>query len=88
MKKTVHLPRVRKLKKVPRLGPKAYEQAIGFLRIPGAKNVLDTTAIHPESYNSAKEILDLAEVDLKLLGSVEATKKIQSITVKSIAAKA
>ncbi|MBU5584173.1 helix-hairpin-helix domain-containing protein, partial [Enterococcus sp. S181_ASV_20] len=43
------------LKKVPRLGPKAYEQAIGFLRIPGAKNVLDTTAIHPESYNSAKE---------------------------------
>ena len=67
------------LKKVPRLGPKAYEQAIGFLRIPGAKNVLDTTAIHPESYNSAKEILDLAEVDLKLLGSVEATEKIKEL---------
>ena len=36
-------------KKVPRLGPKAYEQAIGFLRIPGGKNILDNTGIHPES---------------------------------------
>lgn len=72
------------LKKVPRLGPKAYEQAIGFLRIPGAKNVLDTTAIHPESYNSAKEILDLAEVDLKLLGSVEATEKIKALQLNQL----
>ena len=45
------------LKKVPRLGPKAYEQAIGFIRVPGGKNVLDNTAIHPESYSVAKEIL-------------------------------
>lgn len=72
------------LKKVPRLGPKAYEQAIGFLRIPGAKNVLDTTAIHPESYNSAKEILDLAEVDLKLLGSVEAIEKIKALQLSQL----
>ncbi|MEQ7167788.1 Tex family protein [Enterococcus avium] len=72
------------LKKVPRLGPKAYEQAIGFLRIPGAKNVLDTTVIHPESYNSAKEILDLAEVDLKLLGSVEATEKIKALQLSQL----
>ena len=72
------------LKKVPRLGPKAYEQAIGFLRIPGAKNVLDTTAIHPESYNSAKEILDLAEVDLKLLGSAEATEKIKALQLSQL----
>ncbi len=72
------------LKKVPRLGPKAYEQAIGFLRIPGAKNVLDTTAIHPESYNSAKEILELAEVDLKLLGSVEATEKIKALQLSQL----
>lgn len=72
------------LKKVPRLGPKAYEQAIGFLRIHGAKNVLDTTAIHPESYNSAKEILDLAEVDLKLLGSVEATEKIKALQLSQL----
>lgn len=72
------------LKKVPRLGPKAYEQAIGFLRIPGANNVLDTTAIHPESYNSAKEILDLAEVDLKLLGSVEAIEKIKALKLSQL----
>lgn len=64
-------------KKVPRLGPKAYEQAIGFLRIPGAKNILDTTAIHPESYVSAKEILAIAGVDLKALGSEEATEKLK-----------
>ncbi|MDT2595876.1 Tex family protein [Enterococcus dongliensis] len=67
------------LKKVPRLGPKAYEQAIGFLRIPGAKNILDTTAIHPESYASAKEILKLAEVELNTLGSSETTEKIQAL---------
>ncbi len=38
------------LKKVPRLGPKAFEQCAAFLRIPGAKNVLDNSAVHPESY--------------------------------------
>ncbi len=38
------------LKKVPRLGPTAYEQCAGFLRIPGAKNPLDNSAVHPESY--------------------------------------
>ena len=39
------------LKKVPRLGPAAYEQCAGFLRIPGAKNPLDNSAVHPESYD-------------------------------------
>ena len=72
------------LKKVPRLGPKAYEQAIGFLRIPGAKNILDTTAIHPESYASAKEILALADVDLKSLGSAEATEKIKALQLNQL----
>jgi uncharacterized protein len=38
------------LKKVPRLGPSAYQQCAGFLRIPGAKNPLDNSAVHPESY--------------------------------------
>lgn len=72
------------LKKVPRLGPKAYEQAIGFLRIPGAKNILDTTAIHPESYSSAKEILALAAVDLKTLGSSEAAEKIKALDLSQL----
>ncbi|MEG1503018.1 MAG: Tex family protein [Enterococcus sp.] len=74
------------LKKVPRLGPKAYEQAIGFLRIPDAKNILDNTAIHPESYTSVKEILALANVDLKALGSDEATAKINELQVSDLQA--
>ena len=45
------------LKKVPRLGPKAFEQAAGFLRIPGAKDVLENTGVHPESYDAAKALL-------------------------------
>ena len=45
------------LKKVPRLGPKAFEQAAGFLRVPGAKNVLENTGVHPESYDAAKALL-------------------------------
>ncbi|MFC4771668.1 Tex family protein [Enterococcus hermanniensis] len=72
------------LKKVPRLGPKAYEQAIGFLRIPDAKNILDNTAIHPESYASAKEILTFAAVDLKELGTDEATVKIKALQVNEL----
>ena len=45
------------LKKVPKLGPKAYEQSAGFLRIPESKEVLDNTGIHPESYDAAKNLL-------------------------------
>ena len=50
------------LKKVPRLGPKAYEQAAGFLRIVSGDNVLDNTDIHPESYAAAQALLALAQV--------------------------
>ena len=46
------------LKKVTGLGPKAYEQCAGFLRLPEAKNRLDATAVHPESYAAAKALLD------------------------------
>ena len=45
------------LLKVPKLGPKAYEQCAGFLRIPGGKNVLDNTSVHPESYKAALALL-------------------------------
>ncbi|MCY1720225.1 Tex family protein [Prolixibacteraceae bacterium Z1-6] len=44
------------LKKVPRMGPKAFEQAAGFLRIPDAKNPLDNSGVHPESYKIVKQI--------------------------------
>lgn len=60
------------LKKVPRLGPKAYEQAIGFLRIPHGKNVLDSTAIHPESYAIAKELLNRANLGMEDVGTESA----------------
>lgn len=52
------------LKKVPRLGPKAYEQCAGFLRIIGGKNILDNTAVHPESYDAAKKLLSLCGFSL------------------------
>lgn len=57
------------LKKVARLGPKAYEQAAGFLRIISGKNILDNTDIHPESYKEAKQVLALAGLDLKDVGT-------------------
>ncbi len=47
------------LKKVPKLGPKAFEQCAGFLRVAESENVLDNTAVHPESYAAAKELLKL-----------------------------
>ena len=47
----------RQLLKVPKLGPKAYEQCAGFLRIAGGKNPLDTTSVHPESYEAATKLL-------------------------------
>ncbi len=47
------------LKKVPKLGPKAFEQCAGFLRIPESKEVLDNTGVHPESYTAAKALLNL-----------------------------
>lgn len=47
------------LKKVPKLGPKAFQQCAGFLRVPESKELLDNTGVHPESYPAAKEILKL-----------------------------
>lgn len=49
----------KELLKVPKLGPKAYEQCAGFLRVPNAKNPLDSTAVHPESYEAAEKLLKL-----------------------------
>ena len=47
------------IKKVPKLGPKAFQQCAGFLRVPESKSVLDNTAVHPESYDAAKALLSL-----------------------------
>ncbi len=52
------------LKKVPKLGPKAFEQCAGFLRVPESKEILDNTGVHPESYAAAKALLKLLGDDL------------------------
>ena len=48
------------IKKVPKLGPKAFQQCAGFLRVPESKSILDNTAVHPESYEAAKALLALS----------------------------
>lgn len=67
------------LKKVKRLGPKAYQQAVGFLRIIGGENPLDNTDIHPESYPLAKQILAKAGVEMAEIGSATANQQLQSL---------
>ncbi len=59
------------LKKVPKLGPKAFEQCAGFLRVPESKNPLDNTGVHPESYKSAKELLTLVDYSDKEIKSAK-----------------
>ena len=61
-------PERKALLKVPKLGPKAYEQCAGFLRIPDGSNVLDNTSVHPESYQAAKELLAAFGLSLKDVG--------------------
>jgi len=60
------------LLKVPKLGPKAYEQCAGFLRIPEGKNVLDNTSVHPESYKATKELLGVFGLSLTDVGTLPA----------------
>ncbi len=50
------------IKKVPKLGPKAFEQCAGFLRVPESKELLDNTGVHPESYKAAKELLEKLDI--------------------------
>lgn len=72
------------LKKVARLGPKAYEQAIGFLRIPGAQNILDNTAIHPESYTITKQLLEIAQLDLAEVGTTHAKEVLEKLSLQRL----
>ena len=53
------------LKKVPKLGPKAYQQCAGFLRVPESKEILDNTGVHPESYDAAEKLLSLCGYEKK-----------------------
>ena len=77
------------LKKVPKLGPKAFEQCAGFLRVRDSKNALDATAVHPESYASAKALLEtlgyqLSDIKNGKLGDLQS--RVEEYGVKSLAA--
>lgn len=73
------------LKKVPRLGAKTYEQAIGFLRVPAAKNPLDATGIHPESYHLAEALLAATNMTKKDLGTKALDEALSQLHVKQLA---
>ena len=69
------------IKKVPRLGAKAFEQAAGFLRIPGAENILDNTGVHPESYKAVERLLK--ELNITDLDDSAKT-KLQSVSIETM----
>lgn len=77
----------KEIKEVKRLGPKTYEQAVGFLRIMEGDNPLDQTSIHPESYPVAEKILSDLQLDNIQLGSEEATAKLEAFSSIEIAQK-
>src|SRR5690625_3544872 len=73
------------LKNVPRLGPKTYEQAIGFLRVIDGENPLDRTPIHPESYEPTKKLLDMIDCELADVGTEKLREKLDKIDLKEMA---
>jgi protein Tex len=80
----------KELLKVKRLGPKAYEQCAGFLRVPESKEVLDNTAVHPESYKAAKELLKLlsySEEDVRKGKLLDIDDKIKEVGLENLAEK-
>ncbi|HZJ83745.1 MAG TPA: Tex family protein, partial [Clostridia bacterium] len=70
----------KQLLKVSKLGPKTFQQCAGFLRIPGAPNILDNTAVHPESYDATSKLMELNGYSLKDL-SQDGVKELQ-VSVK------
>lgn len=72
------------LKKIPRLGAKTYEQAIGFLRIAEAENKFDTTGLHPESYNLAEQVLQKLGLTKEELGTEKVEQKLQVISIEEL----
>lgn len=78
------------LKKVPKLGPKAFEQCAGFLRVPESRNPLDNTAVHPESYATAKELLklvDYSDKEIKEAKFSDLPARVKSAGTKTLAEK-
>ncbi|MCR8967188.1 Tex family protein [Streptococcus zalophi] len=69
------------IKKVPRLGDKAFEQAAGFLRIPNSSNILDNTGVHPESYPAVERLFALLSIEEL---NQEAQKKLKALDYKAV----
>ncbi len=83
-------PNRKALLKVAKLGPKTFEQCAGFLRIPGGENLLDNTAVHPESYPAAKALLDLCGFSLADAGKLamaDLPRKLKEIGLETAAAR-
>ena len=72
------------LKKVPKMGAKTYEQAIGFLRIPEGDDVLDSTSIHPESYAVARKLIDILGLKDMKLGSLEIKEALKNVNKEEL----
>ena len=80
----------KKLLKVPKLGPKAFEQCAGFLRVPESKNVLDNTGVHPESYQAAEGLLALCgytDDDVRRGAVAQLMQKVQAMGEAQVAEK-
>jgi len=75
------------LKKVPRLGPKTYEQSIGFLRVIDGEHLLDQTPIHPESYKVTEALLKELDCTLDQIGSDEVSEKLRVVDTSTMAEK-
>jgi len=74
----------KELLKVASIGPKTYEQAVGFLRIPDSNEHLDHTAVHPESYNIAKDIMKMYNIDGAMFGKEEVKNIVDKIDKKEV----
>lgn len=74
----------KQLKDVKRLGPKAFEQSAGFLRIPNGEELFDNTGIHPETYKEAEQILEIVGVDKEDLGSDEVKETLGAVNDKEV----
>ena len=80
----------KELLKVSKLGAKTFEQCAGFLRIPGAKNILDNTSVHPESYEGCEKLLKLTGHTLEDVAERRLTdiqKKVSEIGLEEVAQK-
>lgn len=76
------------VQKVPKIGPKAFEQCAGFLRVSESKNILDNTGVHPESYAAAEKILELCGYTLKDVAAgkvAELRDRVKAMTAQKVA---